>query len=125
MRLTKIILLFLNIIKYCNPISEHLTAVLLSDYTKVIFNFPQNAYGYVVTSFSHKTDLKENNRRFLVAAISVKSPNGESPTRDRIHLANIWRHRLKGIGHDPFKVGMWVRFPLPSPSNILYGFVVQ
>lgn len=64
MRLTKIILLFLNIIKYCNPISERLMAVLLSDYTKVIFNFPQNAYGYVVTSFSHKTDLKENNRRF-------------------------------------------------------------
>lgn len=64
MWLTKIILLFLKIIKYCNPISERLKVVVLSDYTKVIFNFPQNVYGYVVTSFSHKTDLKENNRRF-------------------------------------------------------------
>ena len=26
-----------------------------------------------------------------------------------------WWHRLNGIGHDPFKVVIWVQFPLPSP----------
>lgn len=37
---------------------------------------------------------------------------GSSPSTQ-----TIWRYRLKGIGHDPFKVVIWVRFPLASPSG--------
>ena len=64
MRLTKIILLFLNNYQILQSDFRTPNGSFAIGLYKVIFNFPQNAYGYVVTSFSYKTDLKENNRRF-------------------------------------------------------------